>query len=71
MFVGACVAESGPFCIVSEYIDEGSLHNILHKSSLKLLPMLKLEIMMQVADALKFLHVSSGTVHGNIKSQNV
>ena len=58
--------------LVMEYMDHGSLYDILHNETIILEGDLILPILRDVAQGLRFLHAADPQViHGDIKSQNV
>lgn len=70
-FIGACLEIPHP-CLVTEYMPGGSLHHLLHVRQLQL-PMLHcLNMCMQLADGVRYLHSQDPViVHRDLKTQNV
>ena len=65
--VGA--TDTPPFCIVTEWLDGGSLYQLLHKS-VQLSPSHKTLIAFDIARGMQFLH-SRQVLHRDLKSPNV
>lgn len=59
-----------PFCIITEYLPNGSLYDVLHKSPSLLTPTKRSVIAADVAQGLVYLH-SKGIIHRDMKSLNV
>lgn len=58
--------------LVMEYMDLGSLHDVLHNESFPLDGELILPILRDIAQGLRFLHVATPTIiHGDLKAHNV
>jgi serine/threonine protein kinase len=68
--VGFCTV---PLCIISEYVPEGNLYELIHDKSKPLSLALQLRIAMDIAKALRFLHwrLSPPMIHNDLKSPNV
>lgn len=70
-FIGACLELPNP-CLVTEYMPGGSLHHLLHVRKLKLPLRAALNMCMQVAEGVMYLHAQVPTVvHRDLKSLNV
>ncbi|EOY28224.1 Serine-threonine/tyrosine-protein kinase [Theobroma cacao] len=69
-FVAAC-RKPPVFCVITEYLSEGSLRAYLHKLDHKSLPMEKLiAIVLEVARGMEYIH-SQGVIHRDLKPENV
>ncbi|KAK6932572.1 Serine-threonine/tyrosine-protein kinase, catalytic domain [Dillenia turbinata] len=69
-FVAAC-REPSVFCIITEYISEGSLRAYLHKLQHKPLPLQKqISIALDVARGMEYIH-SQGVIHRDLKPENI
>ncbi|XAR59159.1 Non-specific serine/threonine protein kinase [Bertholletia excelsa] len=69
-FVAAC-RKPPVFCIITEYLSEGSLRAYLHKLEHKSLPLQKLiAIALDVARGMEYIH-SQGVIHRDLKPENV
>jgi len=70
-FIGACLEMPHP-CLVTEYMPGGSLHHLLHVRKLQLPLLHALNMCLQVADGVMYLHAQTPTVvHRDLKSLNV
>jgi len=70
-FIGACLELPHP-CLVTEYMPGGSLHHLLHVRKLQLPLLHALNMCLQVADGVMYLHMQTPTVvHRDLKSLNV
>ena len=70
--MGAVISnQTGPM-LVMEYMQNGSLYDILHNITMELDGELILSIMKDVSSGLRFLHnTQPPLVHGNLKSHNI
>mmetsp|Transcript_30602 Transcript_30602/g.57974 ORF Transcript_30602/g.57974 Transcript_30602/m.57974 type:complete len:1242 (+) Transcript_30602:93-3818(+) len=70
--MGAVLAKKHDPMLVMEYMDHGSLHDLLHNETLFLEGDLVLPILRDIAQGLRFLHAANPQViHGDLKSANV
>jgi len=70
-FIGACLELPHP-CLVTEYCPGGSLHHLLHVRKLQLPLLHALNMCLQIADGVMYLHSHTPTiVHRDLKSLNV
>eukprot|EP00747_Dinoflagellata_sp_TGD_P034036 gnl/TRDRNA2_/TRDRNA2_137008_c0_seq1.p1 gnl/TRDRNA2_/TRDRNA2_137008_c0~~gnl/TRDRNA2_/TRDRNA2_137008_c0_seq1.p1 ORF type:complete len:692 (-),score=131.48 gnl/TRDRNA2_/TRDRNA2_137008_c0_seq1:150-2225(-) len=70
-FVGACLELPNP-CLVTEYMPGGSLHHLLHVRKLKLPLLHGINMCLQLADGVTYLHSQMPcVVHRDLKSQNI
>eukprot|EP00913_Durusdinium_trenchii_P015976 g15014.t1 len=70
-FIGACL-ELPNLCLVTEYMPGGSLHHLLHVRRQKLPFGHALNMCIQIADGVSYLHGQNPTiVHRDLKSLNV
>eukprot|EP00002_Diphylleia_rotans_P006650 TRINITY_DN1600_c0_g1_i3.p1 TRINITY_DN1600_c0_g1~~TRINITY_DN1600_c0_g1_i3.p1 ORF type:complete len:2451 (+),score=487.30 TRINITY_DN1600_c0_g1_i3:50-7402(+) len=70
-FFGACTKQPN-ICIVMEYAPLGSLQRILHQEKARLSEKQKLVILLQIADAMDYLHKLNPPIfHRDLKSANI
>eukprot|EP01087_Luapelamoeba_hula_P007745 TRINITY_DN1900_c1_g1_i1.p1 TRINITY_DN1900_c1_g1~~TRINITY_DN1900_c1_g1_i1.p1 ORF type:complete len:1690 (-),score=189.26 TRINITY_DN1900_c1_g1_i1:61-5130(-) len=70
LFMGACTKPPN-LCIIMEYMELGSLYDVLHNELVPALPIgLKIKLSAQAAQGMHFLH-SSGILHRDLKSPNI
>lgn len=70
-FIGACL-ELPHLCLVTEYVPAGSLHHLLHVRKIRLPLSHGLNMCLQIADAVQYLHSQNPVVvHRDLKSLNV
>jgi len=70
-FIGACL-EIPNLCLVTEYMPGGSLHHLLHVKKLRLPLLHCLNMCLQLADGVMYLHSQNPVVvHRDLKSLNV
>lgn len=70
-FVGACL-EIPNLCLVTEYMPGGSLHHLLHVRKLRLPLLHCINMCLQLADGVMYLHSQTPcVVHRDLKSLNV
>ncbi|KAK8618428.1 hypothetical protein V6N13_132420 [Hibiscus sabdariffa] len=69
-FVAAC-RKPPVYCVVTEYLSEGSLRSYLHKLDHKSLPLQKIiAIALEVARGMEYIH-SQGIIHRDLKPENI
>ncbi|CEM08830.1 unnamed protein product [Vitrella brassicaformis CCMP3155] len=69
LFMGICV-EAKYQCIVSEYVGNGSLFDLLHRRHQKLQQLSLLQICQGICSAMAYLH-GLGIIHCDLKSSNI
>jgi len=70
-FIGACLEMPHPV-LVTEYMPGGSLHHLLHVRKLQLPVLHAINMCLQLADGVMYLHLQTPTiVHRDLKSLNV
>jgi len=70
--MGAVIAKKHDPMLVMEYMDHGSLHDLLHNKTIILDGDLILPILRDIAQGLRFLHAANPQViHGDLKAANV
>lgn len=70
-FIGACL-EIPNLCLVTEYMPGGSLHHLLHVRRLRLPLLHCINMSLQLADGVQYLHSQTPVVvHRDLKSLNV
>jgi serine/threonine protein kinase len=70
-FIGACLEIPHP-CLVTEYMPGGSLHHLLHVRRMQLPLLHGINMCMQLADGVRYLHSQDPVVvHRDLKTQNV
>jgi tRNA A-37 threonylcarbamoyl transferase component Bud32 len=69
LLMGIC-SKPPNLCIITEFLQNQSLYNLLHLTKIEVKPQTKLEMARDIAIALNFLHLSQ-IVHRDIKSHNI
>merc|ERR1712007_151306 len=70
-FIGACL-EVPHICLITEYCPGGSLHHLLHVRKLQLPLLHAMNMCLQIADGVMYLHLQTPVVvHCDLKSLNV
>jgi len=68
--IGTCVDPEYPLCVVTEYMEKGSLFDYLHNTPFELATEKKISIANDIAAGLAFLHARN-IIHQDIKSSNI
>ncbi|KAM3306589.1 serine/threonine/tyrosine-protein kinase HT1 [Capsicum chacoense] len=69
-FVGSC-RKTPVFCVVTEYLSEGSLRAYLHKLDYKSLTLQKvIALALDIAHGMQYIH-SQGIIHRDLKPENI
>ena len=69
LYMGVCLDESS-YMIITEYMDNGSLCNLIHDKKIKLPIERIVEIIIDVAQAMVYLHAKQ-IMHCDLKSSNI
>mmetsp|Transcript_29045 Transcript_29045/g.57788 ORF Transcript_29045/g.57788 Transcript_29045/m.57788 type:complete len:1358 (-) Transcript_29045:61-4134(-) len=70
--MGAIVAKNEEPMMIMEYMDHGSLYDVLHNETMVLEGEIILPILCNIAQGLRFLHAAEPSViHGDLKAANV
>ena len=70
--MGAIIAKNSEPMLVMEFMQLGSLYDLLHNDSMVLEGDLVLHVLQDIASGLRFLHSAAPKViHGDLKSQNI
>jgi len=70
--MGAVISKKSEPMLVMEYMDHGSLYDLLHNESMVIDGELVLPILRDIAQGVRFLHAADPLViHGDLKAQNV
>ena len=70
--MGAVISKKEEPMLVMEYMDHGSLYDLLHNQTLEIEGELVLPILRDIAQGVRFLHAAEPQViHGDIKAQNI
>lgn len=71
LYIGSAVdLDKKKYYLITEYLQQGSLFDYLHKNNKKLNDRQKISIAFQIASGLKYIH-SRGIVHCDLKSSNI
>eukprot|EP01105_Mastigella_eilhardi_P004554 TRINITY_DN1607_c0_g1_i2.p1 TRINITY_DN1607_c0_g1~~TRINITY_DN1607_c0_g1_i2.p1 ORF type:complete len:422 (-),score=73.77 TRINITY_DN1607_c0_g1_i2:556-1821(-) len=70
LFMGACTQDVDHLCIVSEFLETGSVHDLLHVRHVKLDLRAVVRIARHTAFAINYLHLSS-IIHRDLKPANL
>ena len=71
MFLGCGISEDGDCFLVTEFMDGGSLDRALWGSTTATSWMQRIQILLDVADGLGYLHLYHKSVHQDLKSPNI
>ena len=74
MFFGCGIADDGGYFLVMEFMDSGSLDRTLWNDSTTTVSkswMQRIQILIDVADGLGYLHLYHKTIHLDLKSPNI
>jgi len=70
--MGAVIATREEPMLIMEYMDHGSLYDLLHNQTLQIEGELVLPILRDIAQGVRFLHAAEPqVVHGDLKAQNI
>ena len=68
--MGVCIDKSG-YMMVTEYLENGSLFDLIHKNGIRNLEICQLlEMIRDIAEAMVFMH-NHDIMHCDIKSKNI
>eukprot|EP00977_Amphora_coffeiformis_P008723 scaffold1982_cov93-Amphora_coffeaeformis.AAC.45 len=70
--MGAVIEEGVDPMLILEYMDHGSLHDILHNDTMAIDGEIALPILRDISQGMRFLHSANPQVfHGDLKAQNI
>ena len=70
--MGAVIAKKQEPMLIMEFMDHGSLYDLLHNETMAIEGELLLPILQDIAKGVRFPHVATPQViHGDLKAQNV
>ncbi|CAD6185712.1 unnamed protein product [Caenorhabditis auriculariae] len=72
-FVGASLDDPSQFAIITEYVENGSLFNLLHEQKRVLDTSFRLRVSLDVARGMRYLHDSAArpVIHRDLNSHNI
>jgi len=70
LFLGSITSDKDNFCIITEFMDSGTLHDIIHTRKVLLDFKTNLSLMKQIAFGLNYLHLSN-IIHRDLKLANI
>jgi serine/threonine protein kinase len=71
-FLGACITENNEILLVMEYMERGSLRDVLNKTEGKIDWKLKIRLCIDAAKGMEYLHnCKPPLIHRDIKSSNL
>eukprot|EP00958_Prasinococcus_capsulatus_P029436 scaffold7440_cov417-Prasinococcus_capsulatus_cf.AAC.3 len=72
LFLGSCIRSNGQLVLVSEFMEGGTLHNLLHRNPREIRTKIRVKIAAQIASGLQYLHSRSPPViHRDLSSNNI
>lgn len=70
--MGAVIAKKKEPMLIMEYMDHGSLYDIIHNQTLEIKGEIVLPILRDIAQGVRFLHAAvPRVIHGDLKAQNI